>query len=302
MVIDPAQLNRPNAANRLARVPADSERRCLSCNYPLRGVLLNGNCPECGEPLSRTNPAADRPLSEMPLSLIQRFRAATLMITASILTLIIFTVISSASVQSWVVPTMTLAAHALWLGGIWMMTRPVTGDVGRMHQLGPSSRLRKAAFLSQFIWSVMMIDDVIALVAGSRAVPAMFGPDSLMLAPFEFLGLGALGLFLAYACRVADFARDADAQRAFEWALYGVPITSILAFLSSILLPLPITLILALFQIVCILALPWGLYQLSRSMLWSVAHHREYVEREGRRAARAQSVDDDIDRRLQRMD
>ena len=60
--------------------------------------------------------------------------------------------------------------------------------------------------------------------------------------------------------------------------------------------------IIVLIWLISMLALPYGLFSLVRSLAWSVVHHREHVGREDRRRDRKARYDEHVAQSVEQID
>ena len=103
---------------------------------------------------------------------------------------------------------------------------------------------------------------------------------------------------------LAEWACDRGAANAFNYAAWGIPVTSLLVVLVG-LGGTPFLLIgLMLFGVwtVSVLAFPFGLLSLTRSITWSVAHASDYHDRLRSRQDRAERFNEDVRGAVRRMD
>lgn len=291
----------PHNLRQLARQAApqaapviDVDRRCVGCGYNLRGLRLGINCPECGMP-SVLPPDIDDPLSTMPMRVILMLvRGCWVAAICVVLTVIALLAERMGAVDRKIVMPILAGLAVLWWGATFWLTPAFTIPQAIKRGFGPHSRLRMLARWLQLGW-------VVASVAA--AITALLSPAALAapLAFFQFVGLviGLAGLVILAILmeRLAEWARDEDAQQMFNWAMWGWPIAMILyatvgpvisAWLGSGGHYRIGLVFFMLFWIAAIGTFPYGLLMLSKSVTLSILHNIEYRDREQRRQERDQ--------------
>ena len=113
-----------------------------------------------------------------------------------------------------------------------------------------------------------------------------------------FAGIVCLGILLG---RLAEWVRDDDAERAINLAVWGVPITTCILFLTTTSMPI-VNFVVAWVWLVSVLAFPYGMLSLSRSVTMSVSHAREYQNRLRRRHERQQDYVQEVADTVEKMD
>ena len=276
-----------------------NERQCVGCGYNLRGLPVGGRCPECGMPIASES-RFDEPLAHSPVEVIKAFRLGCWFATV-----VMFSAAVTIVARSFrAVPAEAIAAilgvlAMLWLAATWMVTPSFTIRAAAARGFGPTSRLRMAARALQFGW--LACASCYALVAlYSTQLGGWVGLVRLGMivsAIVGFAGVVCLGILLE---RLAEWARDDDAERALNLAVWGVPITTSILFLNTSMFLLSI--VIALIWLMSVLAFPYGMLSLSRSVSLSVSHAREYQNRERRRYERQQEYVQQIADTVEKMD
>jgi cytochrome c-type biogenesis protein CcmH/NrfF len=107
---------------------------------------------------------------------------------------------------------------------------------------------------------------------------------------FVVAGLGGLVALILMLQRLAEWTYDDFADKALNWALWGIPAGALLMGL----IPLPgiIGLLLGLLWLTAFIALPVGVLSLSKSIVLSVEHAKEHLAREQRRRDRQDEYHD----------
>lgn len=291
----------PDPDRRLPGVTIDFDRACIGCGYNLKGLTTDGQCPECGLPV-RMPKEIDAPLSQMPVPVIRRFQVGSWMATAVAAILVAAVVGPRIAPLSPVLTTaVLLAAGAVWAASVWLLTPALDLPQAITRGFVRGGRLRFSARILQVGW----------LAAGGAALLQRTLPATLKAGPAPDLldGASAVGFAVGMAglvvtaillIRLAEWACDDTAAGAFNLAMWGVPLSTVMLMLtSSILL---VGLAFAMLWIVSVAAFPYGLYSLSRSLTWAVHHSRDYADRLDRRRRREDRYAAQVSGTVARMD
>jgi hypothetical protein len=277
----------------------ESDRPCPGCGYNLRGLPLDGHCPECGTAVQASRRALDDPLSRMPVEVVRVFRrggwAATLCVLA-VIGLIIgrHFITQKVAVQAAAVAAISL----LWWVAVLAITPAVDLPQAHFHGFSEKGRLRRVTRVLQLAWLVYAtIALMVALLpplpsAGQSLVTAMMGLARLA----GVVGVVCLSIVLR---RLSEWVRDDGAERAFEWFAWAFPIAYLL-YVYDPTWPWRAFTIVA--MIGAMLLLPWGIFSLSRSMHYSLIHAREKVEHDKRSRERQRRDAERVADAVARMD
>jgi len=285
--------------NKQAAPVIEVDRPCLSCGYNLRGLRAGIKCPECGMP-SKMPEGIDDPLSLMPTRVIAAFIRGCWV--ASVCVMGLLGVVIAHRFQAWdskVTMTVLTGIAMLWVGAAYWLTPAFALPQAVIRGFSHASRLRKSARQLQWGW---------VIAAGSSAAmmtwPTMGNGLAILLSWGRTLGFlgGLTGIVLLSILmeRLSDWARDADAEKMFNWATWGLPITTPLLFVEA--LPMGPRLVLLVVWLALVCTFPWGLISLSGSVTLSILHAMEHEERMKRRDERTQKYHDQVAETVQKMD
>jgi small-conductance mechanosensitive channel len=283
----------PHNLRRLAQKAApiiETDRECAGCGYNLRGLRLGINCPECGLP-STAPLNSDDPLSLMPTRVIVTFVRGCWVGSICVLLMVIMMLLERFGAIGHS-PAMTALAGlslvwlvaAIWLTPAFDLPQAVSRGFCR------KSRLRAAARWLQFGWP--------AACAAALGAHYVTGPLSALLTMITILSLVAaltgLAVMAVLLERLAEWARDEDAQKMFNWTIFCWPLALLLyipiQFLIGSWLGLGafrvISGIMVILWVFAIATFPCGLLMLAKSVTLSILHSLEHREREQRRFER----------------
>jgi hypothetical protein len=279
----------------------DVDRECIGCGYNLRGLRYGMPCPECGMVSTRAagGGAIDDPLSLAPTGVILAFIRGCW--AASIIIALAVALIMAQRFPDWNAVysrwgLLTLAT--LWLGAVMWLTPAFGIPQAATRGFSRRSRLRKATRWLQLGWplaaSMTALRSEVTLTATSDAAAQMlFTIGSLA-------GLAGIVLLSIMLERLSEWARDDRAQNLFNWAMWTIPITTLLLKVD---IPLPMVgLIFAILWLIGIAMFPYALLSLSGAVTLCIVHAYEHRQREGRRADRNRKNEEKVSRAVETMD
>jgi hypothetical protein len=277
------------------------DRECPGCGYNLRGLRYGVPCPECGMISTTAAGAAsiDDPLSVAPARVILAFIRGCW--AASIIIALAVGLMVARRFDGWD------PAYSLWgllvLGMLWplavMWLTPAFGiPPAATRGFSRRSKLRMVTRWLQLAWPVaaclLLLRSEITLAARTDALTGA------LLSAVSLAGLAGIVLLSIMLERLAEWARDDRAQNLFNWAMWTIPITTLLLRID---VPNPmITLLLALLWLVGIGLFPYGLLSLSGAVTLCIVHKYEHHQREDRRAERNRRHEEKIAQTLRTMD
>lgn len=274
-------------------VDPEITRRCRKCGYDLRGQPRGGVCPECGFEDTRPDPKMlAEPLSEAPGHVIRTFAFGAMMCALVAALYVAFTI--SRMFTPWLpitIPSVHMGLAVLWIAGVRLATPFFDIPQAVVRGFGPSSRLRRAAWLVQFIWLVPTATALAFAIANPAA-----GPIHDLVA--WTVAIGTMGGIAAIIClavlldRLAEWTRDDLAQRALQWTIWLLPVMTVLLWLNVRFLPLRLAVYAG--WLLAAGSFPVALWSLAQTTMHSIRHHHEYLERETRRTQRARAFDDEL--------
>ncbi len=281
----------------------DIDRECVGCGYNLRGLRYGMPCPECG--LISTLAAGgaggeiDDALSLAPprviLAFIRGCWAASIIIT-----LVVGLIMAqrfpdwNAKVSRWGLFGLAL----LWLCAVMWLTPAFAIPQAASRGFWRRSRLRKATRWMQLGWplaaGMTLLQHEITLTTQTAALTqAVFTVSALV-------GLTGTILLSIMLERLSEWARDDRAQNLFNWAMWTIPITTLLLVVD---IPLPMVgLIFGILWLIGIALFPYALLSLSSAVTLCIVHSYEHRQREERRADRDRRHEEKIARTVQTMD
>jgi hypothetical protein len=276
------------------------DRECPGCGYNLRGLRYGMPCPECGliSTLAGSG-SADDPLSIAPTGVIVAFirgcwAASIIIVLAAGLVLAPRLVGWDAAYSRWGL----LVLAALWPGAVMWLTPAFGIPQAWSRGFSRRSRLRKATRWAQLGWplaAAMLVWRGGPMPAANWATIAGFLQALGVLA-----GLTGIVLLSIMLERLSEWARDDRAQNLFNWAMWTIPITTLLLRVD---VPFPmIGVLLGVLWLAGAGMFPYALLSLSGAVTLCIVHAYEHREREGRRTERERRHQETIARTLQTMD
>ena len=233
----------------------------------------------------------DDPLSMMPLRVIRRFRAASWAATACVFVVIVVLIGTPGLALPRPAKLGLLAGVSLlWCGAAWLLTPAFDLPQAVQRGFGRRGRLRAAARGLQLGWVVAAgagwVAAAVPAGAAGRAPLALLSALAWLGAIAGLAGVVTLTVLLQ---RLAEWARDGDAERALNLTLWGTPIMSLaLVIGSNVRLFFVVLAAMFILWLICVAALPYALLSLSKSMWWTVRHAHEYHARMRRQRERAE--------------
>lgn len=292
------------AVNGQGGMPIETDRPCRQCGYNLRGLKTEGACPECGTPIKERF-RVDDSLSAMPPEVPGRFVPGGWVCSTCVVVAIVMW--ATRNLVPWdigVLPAIFCLISIFWITGVWMVTPELDQPDGVSRGFTRAGRLRAAARWMQLAWLVACLAAVGREVTqlGNQSLHQLFTLAWVVSSLAGLVGIMVLSVMLG---RLAEWVRDDIAERAFNWSAWGTPFVSLLAWgiLPNVSL-VNYRLIAGLFVIwlICLLAFPFGLWSLSRSVTLSLVHSRENQERQERRLHRWKEYDDDVQARIDHIE
>lgn len=261
------------------------ERTCDGCGYSLRGLEIGSDCPECGRPSSRSS-LPDNPLSAAPRSVVERLALGGLIATGAMLVLIAARFLDDPRISSLV----GLGAATGWFVAAVLLTPIVDDRTAMLHGFGPGARLAPIARWLQLAWPAHATLFVLAAWGGFAVPPLLVG--------VSWATVIAVVVYSVVLRRLAEWARDDAAARAFNLAAFAIPVCEALMYVDLEI----ISVFGRLLAIPSWLAVPYGVLSLSRSMRWTLRHAGQHEERERRRRERAEAADASFGARMDEID
>jgi hypothetical protein len=191
-----------------------------------------------------------------------------------------------------------LALAALWVGAVMWLTPAFAIPQAASRGFVRRSRLRQVTRWLQLAWPLAA---GMSVVQHELALSAAIGSMARLLFTLGVLvGLAGVVLLAIMLERLSEWARDDVAQNLFNWAMWTIPITTLLLVVD---IPLPvISMIFGIFWLMGIALFPYALLSLSGAVTLCIVHAYEHRQREGRRAERDRQHQDKIARAVDVMD
>lgn len=305
----PARAPDPHNLRKAAQATAaiiDIDRECAGCGYNLRGLRMGIPCPECGLPSNTSGfGEVDDPLSVAPpsviLLLIRGCWAATIILGLTVA--LMFAPGISGWQRSWSVWGM-LPLSMLWVGAVVWLTPALAIPQAATRGFSRRGRLRQFARQLQWGW---------VLAAGQHALRIELNPVTPVANLMQFgvaLGViaGVVGaVMLAILMeRLANWARDDSAERAFNWAQWTIPICTVVLLTAKAWLMAPglqrYGNAVQLLWVLGVAVFPYALITLSSSVTLSIVHNYEHRQRGERKAERDARQQENVDKTIRAMD
>lgn len=276
------------------------DRECPGCGYNLRGLRFGVPCPECGMAVVAPHSTEiDDPLSLAParviLMLIRGCWAASIIVALAVaLTLAQRFPQWEAAWSRWSMPALAL----LWVGAVVWLTPAIGLPQAARRGFSRRGKLRRAARTLQWGWALASTLRLLSHELGWTGFNANLAGFFVTMG--FIAGLTGVVLLSILLERLADWARDDDAEKFFNWAAWSIPVTTLLLLID---VPLPIVqMLFGLLWLIGIALFPYALISLSSSVTLSVVHNYEHRQRLERRAERQRRDAERINRTVQTMD
>ena len=263
----------------------EADRPCKQCDYNLRGLKIGGVCPECGTAIILDNPFRDS-LCDAPRGVILRLSAGFWMTLGSLAILIAmpFVIVSWRSNMIVAIYAVESIAAGLWLLGIWFITTPINTPNGAKFCFARSSKLRIAARWMQIPWLLLILLEVgVTLTTPRFGISPLTQIEDILFLPLFILGLVGFVLLGLLLMNLAHWSSDMSAYRMLNWAVWGLPISTLGLMLSGT------NIVLGLLSCTMILLWLFSIFSFGRAMIslgasvtWAVHHSRQIAERDMR--------------------
>ncbi len=263
----------------------ENDRPCKQCDYNLRGLKIGGTCPECGAAITLENPFRDS-LCDAPFQVILRLCAGFWMTLGALGVLITlpFVVFSLHSVTNTVVYAAESIAAGLWLMGMWFITTPIDTPNGAKFNFARGSKLRIAARWLQLSWLMLILLEIgLVLTTPPFGVSPLAQIESMLFLPLTITGLAGFVVLGLLLMNLAHWSYDMSAHRMLNWAVWGLPISTLGLMLSGINLVLGLlTCSMTLLWLFSIFCFGRSMISLGTSVTWAVHHSRAIADRDKR--------------------
>jgi hypothetical protein len=283
----------------------DSDRPCLGCGYNLRGLRAGINCPECGLP-SVLPEDVDDPLALMPRSVIVAFIIGCWSASICVMLIVGLVVVLRLEIAPAEVMVAALAVVSMaWLGATILITPAFALPQAVKRGFALGSRLRRASRWLQLGWPVLAGATLLKLAAPNAS--ASLANLLLLLQIAGFLsGMAGIVALCVLLQQLADWTRDDGAGTAFNWAMWSLPIATVLILIMEPaggwampargLVPMDFLVHALWFAALC--TLPYGLLNLSKSVTLSIVHSFEHEDRQRRKTERDRKQQEKLSRML----
>ncbi len=176
-----------------------------------------------------------------------------------------------------------VALATLWILATLWLTPAFDIQPAVSRGFARTGRLRLAVRLLQFGWMVYAAASVLAL-PNLNVTTSLASTLPAVRTAAWFIGLAGIIMLCILLQRLAEWTRDDDAERRFNWVIWGVPVAFLLSLVSLPILFFDV--FVGVLWVWSILMLPFGLLSLSKSVTLSIVHLKEHQERQRRRAER----------------
>ena len=206
----------------------------------------------------------------------------------------------SMSWTRWSLPPLAL----LWVGAVAWLTPAFLLPQAAMRGFSRRSALRRFARLLQWGWLAAAVLRLLRYElrwTGSAGAMANVG----MIIGF-IVGLAGVVILAVLMERLANWARDGGAEKAFNFAAFTIPLATLLLVFGIPFLPAALFgrfgPVVMLSWLIAVGAFPYALLSLAGSVTLSVVHNYEHRQRQERRADRQQRHEDQVARTIETMD
>ena len=121
-----------------AQIKITTDRECDHCGYNLKGLPIEGKCPECGAPIRRLSLRTSGTMTdEAPTRFVRKLRMGFAFASAAIVGSLFVEIFS-------LYPLLNIPLSCLWVAGIFIITskRPGKGHI-RPDKVLDNDRLRR---------------------------------------------------------------------------------------------------------------------------------------------------------------
>ena len=206
----------------------DQDLFCVSCGYNVRGLVYGRNCPECGTQIKRSGATIKDPLIAGDWHERQSLRTGLALVSTSLfvvaiarlgLMIVLFATLPVIIGRMYLV--LGVIVSLAWIVGVWMVTPPRFDEI--YHRIRWVRRVAR--------WSApLLVPGYVAwwiaiTVAAGTNTEDLWRDWSILLRGSA--GIGAL-LLAAYLVRLASDAELEDAAKRMYYAIWMLPIPSLL--------------------------------------------------------------------------
>ena len=303
----------PHNLHRLAQNVApiiEVDRKCAGCGYNLRGLRLGINCPECGMPSTRVA-GSDDPLAEMPMRIILTLVRGCWVAAICVVLMVAAVLADRFRALDHAMAMVALAGLSIvWAGAVCWLTPAFNIPQAVSRGFSVRSRTRRFARWLQLGW-VAATSAATALAFIAAPTPSVEGFLTLLMYGGLMVGLAGLVVLSLLMERLAEWARDEDAQRMFNWAMWSWPIAMLAyvpvrlfigSWLSGTGQPRVGSGVFVLLWVAAVCTFPYGLMMLAKSVTLSILHNLEHRDRTQRKLERDQEHTERLGNRAARTE